>query len=105
MDLVKSFLTASIQPRTSLSKFGGGSTQFSISLLKVGIACTLGGVIMPISGPSALILLSVLAEYGVKIDFLQWVLVGAPTMTVVCVAVYVFSNSELQRIFLISNFF
>ena len=58
---------------------------------------------MPISGPSALILLSVLAEYGVKIDFLQWVLVGAPTMTVVCVAVYVFSNSELERIF--SNFF
>merc|ERR1719199_1992022 len=63
-------------------------TEGASLILGVGIACTLGGVLMPISGPPALILLSILAEYGVKLDFLQWVLIATPTMTVVCIAVF-----------------
>jgi len=82
--LVTLLALAAVRPLARKAPGAGGASL----ILGVGIACTLGGVIMPISGPSALILLSVLAEYGVKIDFLQWVLVGAPTMTVVCVAVF-----------------
>merc|ERR1719353_2493083 len=82
--LVTLLALAAVRPMARKAPGTGGASL----VLGVGIACTLGGVIMPISGPSALILLSVMAEFGVKMDFLEWVLIATPTMTVVCVAVF-----------------
>jgi hypothetical protein len=82
--LVTLLALAAVRPMARKAPGTGGASL----VLGVGIACTLGGVLMPVSGPSALILLSVMAEYGVKLDFLQWVLIATPTMTVVIVAVF-----------------
>jgi di/tricarboxylate transporter len=75
---------AAVRPLSRKAPGKGGASL----ILGVGISCTIGGVLTPISGPPALILLSVLAEYGAQIEFLEWVLIATPTMICVCIAAF-----------------
>jgi len=57
-------------------------------LLGVGMSCTLGGSLTPLSGTASVIVLSALNKYGVEVDFLSWILVSLPTMTLLCIILW-----------------
>lgn len=82
--LVTLMVLAAVSPLARKAPGAGGATL----VLGVGIACTLGGVVTPIAGTPALVALSVLAEFGAPVRFLDWTLVALPTMTCVCVGAW-----------------
>merc|ERR1719235_1177105 len=61
------------------------STNRKALVIGIGISCTLGSVLTPISGTASLITLSVLSEFGHRVYFLYWMSVAIPVCTVVCV--------------------
>jgi len=75
---------SSMLPICLSSKSPGGKGL----LLGVGIACTLGGALTPLSGTTSIIVLSTVTEFGIQVDFLTWVLVALPLSTLVCVAAW-----------------
>merc|ERR1719316_2574279 len=60
------------------------TTNRKALVIGIGISCTLGSVLTPISGTASLITLSVLSEFGHRVYFLYWMLVAIPVCTVVC---------------------
>eukprot|EP00929_Paragymnodinium_shiwhaense_P000818 TRINITY_DN101025_c0_g1_i1.p1 TRINITY_DN101025_c0_g1~~TRINITY_DN101025_c0_g1_i1.p1 ORF type:complete len:725 (-),score=148.90 TRINITY_DN101025_c0_g1_i1:149-2257(-) len=58
-------------------------------LIGVAFGCTLGGALTPLSGNTSLIALSTVAQYGLNVNFLDWVIVSVPVLTVTCVATWV----------------
>jgi di/tricarboxylate transporter len=60
------------------------STNRKALVIGIGVSCTLGSVLTPISGTASLITLSVLSEFGHRVYFLYWMLVAIPVCTVVC---------------------
>eukprot|EP00424_Heterocapsa_rotundata_P000355 CAMPEP_0168642140 /NCGR_PEP_ID=MMETSP0503-20121227/6972_1 /TAXON_ID=89963 /ORGANISM="Heterocapsa rotundata, Strain SCCAP K-0483" /LENGTH=877 /DNA_ID=CAMNT_0008685439 /DNA_START=157 /DNA_END=2790 /DNA_ORIENTATION=- len=57
-------------------------------LLGVAIGCTLGGALTPISGTTSLVAMSALSEYGLEVDFSDWLLVSVPVCTLCCIAAW-----------------
>jgi len=84
LTMVTLLALAAVRPMAQKARGGGGASV----VLGVGIACTLGGVLTPISGAPALVLLSVLQEYGSSVSFLEWLFISVPTQTAVCVAAW-----------------
>jgi di/tricarboxylate transporter len=60
------------------------TTDRKALVIGIGISCTLGSVLTPISGTASLITLSVLSEFGHRVYFLYWMLIAIPVCTVVC---------------------
>lgn len=57
-------------------------------LLGVGISCTLGGGLTPLSGSASMFVLSALTKYGIHVNFLEWMMISFPLLSLVCILVW-----------------
>jgi len=65
-----------------------GSNHAKRWLLGIAFACGFGAFLLPISGPPALIAISLLREYGATIDFGLWMLVSVPVCFLCTIAAW-----------------
>jgi len=78
------------------------SNKFSLALLLgIPFACNLGGLGTPIGTPPNAIAMSYLAEKGISVSFLDWMLAAVPLMVILLVVVWflllkIFSPGDLE---------